>query len=99
MRTRSTNLSIPEAKRERLLPPCSCEFPPGIGGAPIALISCETQTHVVDISLQFVQTVFGEGSSHLTDDGWAETQKYILETRQFITDLQSGDCFNQTVLD
>ena len=43
VRTRSTNLSIPEAKRDWLLPPCSCEFPPVIGATPIDFISCATQ--------------------------------------------------------
>ena len=82
VRTRSTSLSIPEAKRDRLLPPCSCDFPPGIdatptGATPVDLVSCATQTHVIDVSSQFVQTVSEEASSHLTDDGWAETQKLI----------------------
>ena len=29
IRNVSTNLSVPEAERERILPPCSCEYPPG----------------------------------------------------------------------
>ena len=39
VRTRSTNLSIPEAKRDWLLPPCSCEFPPGIGATPLFFLA------------------------------------------------------------
>ena len=36
-------------------------------------------------------TVSEEGPSHLTDDGWAETQKQIVEILDFITNLQSCD--------
>ena len=75
----ATNISVPEARRERFLPPCSCEFPPGIGSTPTGIhavdfVSCSTQTHVIDVTSQCIQTVSEEGTSHLTDDGWAETQ-------------------------
>ena len=68
----ATNLSVPEARRARFLPPCSCAYPPGFGDA-VQYISCETQTC---FSHHFTQslTVSEEGSSHLADDGWAETQ-------------------------
>ena len=94
MRTTSTNLSVPGLKRDRLLPPCFCEFPPGFGAAsigamPTDFVSCSTQTHDIDVSSQFVQTVSEEGSSHLTDDGWTDTQKQISEIRESITDLCS----------
>ena len=39
----ATNLSVPEARRARFLPPCSCVYPPGFDNA-VQYISCETQT-------------------------------------------------------
>ena len=36
-------------------------------------------------------TVSEEGTSHLTDDGWAETQSQIVEIRDFFVNLRNGD--------
>ena len=48
-------------------------------------IACSTQTHSVDVLSHAVQTVSEEGSSHLTDDGWAETQSQIGEIYDHIS--------------
>ena len=37
LRESSTSLSIPEAKRHRLLPPCSCEFPQDLSQCRLAI--------------------------------------------------------------
>ena len=49
----------------RFLPPCACEFPPGFS-EPSTSTSHLVQTSASD-----------EGTSHLTDDGWAEAQRKI----------------------
>ena len=36
-------------------------------------------------------TVSEEGTSHLTDDGWAETQSQIVEIRDSVVNLRNGD--------
>ena len=61
------------------------------GDIPVDFISRATQTHVIDVSSQCIQIVSEEGSSHLTDDGWAETQSQIVEIRDFVVNLRSGD--------
>ena len=91
-RTRSTNLSVPEAKRERFLAPCACECPLGIASGPTKLVSCETQTCVPDSSSLEVQTSASEqGAIQLAYDGWAETQKKIHEISTFMFGLRSHD--------
>ena len=68
----STNISVADARRERYLPSCTCQLPPGISGAA-TFVPTEAQT-ISSVVSHAAQTVSGEGSSHLTDDGWAETQ-------------------------
>ena len=59
----------------RFLPPCSFEFPPGFS---------EPATSVHEM----VQTSASEeGTSHLTDNGWAETQRKMDVIGSQLTDL------------
>ena len=50
-------------------------------------VFCSTQTHVIDVSSHAIQTVSEEGSSHLTDDGWAVTQRQISQIQESIVGL------------
>ena len=83
----STSLPVAEAKRLRFLPPCACDFPPGI--PTVAQVqSCSTQTCSSDHLTQ-ISSVSEEGPSHLPDDGWAETQKQAIEVGSSIFGVQS----------
>ena len=74
-RTVAANISWSEAKRVRFLPPCAREFPPGIFESPT-------------VTSQMVQTSASEeGTSHPTDDGWAETQRKADMIGNQLTDL------------
>jgi hypothetical protein len=82
----STNISLADARRERfLLPSCACQTPPGIGETA-TLVSTEVQTVPDDVS-HTVHSVSEEGSSHLAEDGWAETQERVKSICTQLVDL------------
>ena len=90
-RTRNvaTYLSVPEARRERFMPPCSCAYPPGFVDV-VQHMSCATRACAPQY--QLVQaTVSEEGISHLTDDGWAATQSQTVEIRDCVVNSRNGD--------
>ena len=85
-REMSTNISLADARRERfLLPSRACQTPPGIGETA-TLVSTEVQT-VSDDASHAVHSVSEEGSSHLADDGWAETQERVKSICTQLVDL------------
>ena len=78
-----------EAKRQRFLRPCVCEFLPRFA-EHAATATCSTQTIAPDILAQQVQTCASEqGSIQLADDGRAEAHMKIDEIRTLLVGLQN----------
>ena len=86
-RSIGTSLSVPAAKRAHFLPPCACQQPPGLC-PETAMVSCNTQTHSLELTSQEVQTTESEeGTIHLTDDGRAETRSTLASIDQRLGDI------------
>ena len=60
-------MSIHDVRQERFIPQGSCDCPPELAS--------EATGH--QSSREFQTSASEEGTSHLTDDGWAEAQRKI----------------------